>query len=60
MLSVPSECRGQLFSMKRSQGAYLRARSMASQQHELGWRYVVQNMELCAKSYVRAGINPII
>jgi hypothetical protein len=51
---------GRFSSMKRRQGAHLRARSIASQQRELGWRCVVQNLELCARSYVRAGVELIL
>lgn len=48
---------GRFSSMKRRQGAHLRARTMASQQRELGWRCVVENLEICARSYVRAGVE---
>jgi hypothetical protein len=51
---------GRFSSMKRRQGAHLRARSMATQQRELGWRCIVQNVEMCARSYVRAGVELIL
>jgi hypothetical protein len=51
---------GRFSSMKRRQGAHLRARGLHREARELGWRCVVQNLELCARSYIRAGAELIL